>query len=70
MERVSKLRHNLHQYHYDKKNLAKIKDVMFLDLGLESYLRGLTEKIMSIDIGFENYIREAAIILSNLLLSY
>jgi hypothetical protein len=43
---------------------------MFLDLALEAYLRGLTEKIIHIDIGFESYIREAAIILSNLVLSY
>lgn len=70
MERVSKLRSNLNQYHYDKGNLRKLKDVMFLDLALESYLRALTEKIMHIDIGFETYIKEAAIILSNLALSY
>lgn len=37
---------------------------------MESYLRQLTEKIIHIDIGFEAYIREAAIILSNLVLSY
>lgn len=43
---------------------------MFLDLGLESYLRLLAEKIIHIDIGFEAYIREAAIILSNLVLFY
>ena len=43
---------------------------MFLDLGLESYLRALTEKIMNIDLGFESFVREGAIILSNLLLSY
>lgn len=70
MERVSRLRSNLNQCHYDKGNLRKLKDVMFLDLALESYLRALTEKIMHIDIGFETYIREAAIILSNLVLSY
>jgi N-dimethylarginine dimethylaminohydrolase len=43
---------------------------MFLDLGLEVYLRLLTERIMHIDIGFEGYVREAAIILNNLALSY
>ncbi len=43
---------------------------MFLDLALESYLRALTERIIHIDIGFDAFIREAAIILSNLCLSY
>ena len=43
---------------------------MFLDLGLESYIRVLTERIMHIDIGFEAYVREASIILNNISLSY
>lgn len=54
----------------DLNNHRKLKEVLFLDLGLEAYLRQLTEKIMHIDIGFEAYLREAAIILSNLVLSY
>ena len=54
----------------DKGNRGKLKDVLFLDLGLESYLRALAERIIHIDIGFDAYIREAAIILSNLCLSY
>lgn len=70
MDRVSSLRHNLHKNHHDKINIHKLKDVMFLDLGLESYMRGLTEKIMAYDLGFENYIREGDILLSNLVLSY
>jgi hypothetical protein len=70
MERVSKLRHNLNAYHYDKGNHNKLKDILFLDLGLEAYLRILSERIMHIDIGFEAYIREASIILSNLVLSF
>jgi alpha-glucan, water dikinase len=70
MERVSKLRFNLHQNHMDKNNRSKLKDIMFLDLALEGYLRALTERIIHIDIGFEAYIREVAIILSNLVLSY
>ena len=43
---------------------------MFLDLALEAYLRGLTEKIMNIDLQFEGFIREGSIIINNLLLSY
>ena len=44
--------------------------MLFLDLGLESYLRVLTERIMHINIGFESYVREITIILSNLVCSY
>lgn len=39
-------------------------------MGLESYVRTLTEGIMHIDIGFEGYVREASIILSNIVMSY
>ena len=70
MDRVTGLRFNLHKHHLDRGNQGKLKDVMFLDLGLESYLRGLTERIMSHDIGFEAFIREGLIILNNLCLSY
>lgn len=52
MERVSKLRYNLHGSHMDKNNRRKLKDIMFLDLALEGYLRALTERIIHIDIGF------------------
>ena len=70
MDRVTRLRWNLNQHHMDRDNLKKLKDVLFLDLGLESYIRVLTERIMHIDIGFEAYVREASIILSNINLSY
>jgi len=70
MERVNALRYHLHQHHMDRGNIGKLKDIMFLDLGLESYLRGLTERIMNVDIGFEGFIREASIIVSSLVLSY
>jgi len=35
MDRVTKIRQNLNQYHMDRGNQKKLKDVMFLDLGLE-----------------------------------
>jgi hypothetical protein len=54
----------------DRGNHKKLKDVLFLDLGLESYIRVLTERIMHIDIGFEAYIREVNLILSNLVMSF
>lgn len=70
MERVTKLRYNLHFSHMDRSNRWKLKDILFLDLALESYIRALTERIIHIDIGFDAYVREAAMILSNLTLSY
>jgi hypothetical protein len=72
MERVTRLRWHLNQSHIagGGGNLKRLKDVLFLDLGLESYVRVLTERIMHIDIGFEAYVREATIILSNITISY
>ena len=70
MERVSALRHNLCNHHLNHNDTQKLKDILFLDLCLEQYLRQLTERIMHIDIGFEGYVREVSIILSNLALSY
>lgn len=59
IDRVTSLRVNLHAHHLDRKNSGKLKDIMFLDLGLEGYLRALTERIMAYDLGCDNYIREA-----------
>lgn len=39
-------------------------------MGLETYLRVLTERVMHIDIGFESYVREISMILNNLVCSY
>ena len=57
-------------FYMDRNNLWKLKDVMFLDLAMEGYLRALTERIIHINIGFEAYVREVAILLSNLTMSY
>lgn len=70
MDRVLALRGNLCHNHIDRNNTQKLKDVLFLDLALEGYIRGLTERIMHHDIGFEAYIREISIIMNNLCLTY
>lgn len=70
MDRVSALRNNICANHIDRNNVHKLKDILFLDLCLETYLRALTERIMHIDIGFPAYIREISIILNNLCMSY
>jgi hypothetical protein len=69
MDRVLSLRNNI-KGHQNNSNTGKLKDILFLDLCLESYTRALTEKIMHIDIGFEAYVREIGIILNNLCLSF
>jgi len=63
MERALNLRANLVHNHHDHSNTQKLKDVLFLDLCLEAYVRKLTEQIMHHDIGFEAYVREVGIIL-------
>jgi alpha-glucan,water dikinase len=70
MGRALNLRANLVHNHYDHSNTQKLKDILFLDLCLEAYIRKLTEQIMHHDIGFEAYVREVGIILQNLRLSY
>ena len=52
------------------QNNHKIKDVLFLDLCLEGYIKTLSDRIMHIDIGFEAYVRQVGILLANLALSY
>lgn len=70
MDRILNLRKNLVHNHMTLNNNQKLKDVIFLDLCLESEVRKLTEKIMHIDIGFHGYVREISNIINNLLLSY
>ncbi len=70
MERVSGLRHNLNYNHYDRNNIHKIKDIIFLDVALEGHLRQLVERVLHHHMSFEDYMKEAAMILSNLCLSF
>ena len=47
-----------------------MRDVLFLDLCLEGYIKTLSDRIMHIDIGFEAYVRQVGILMTNLALSY
>lgn len=59
MDRVNALRSKLHSYHINEKtDTYKLKDILFLDLGLEQYTKTLADRIVHIDIGFEAFIRE------------
>mmetsp|Transcript_24982 Transcript_24982/g.31185 ORF Transcript_24982/g.31185 Transcript_24982/m.31185 type:complete len:215 (+) Transcript_24982:1429-2073(+) len=71
MERVTRIREILSRDHLNEhQSNHKVKDVLFLDLCLEGYIKTLSDRIMHIDIGFEAYVREVGILLANLALSY
>lgn len=71
MERVTHLRSLLTKNHLNEhQHNNKIKDVLFLDLCLEGYVKTLSDRIMHIDIGFEQYVRQVGILLANLSMSY
>ena len=64
MERVTRVRQLLNKDHLNEhQGNHKIKDVLFLDLCLEGYVKTLADRIMHIDIGFEAYVREVSILL-------
>jgi len=48
-------------------DLNKLRDLLFLDLALENYMRQLVEKIIHINLEFEFYIDEISMILKNIL---
>lgn len=37
--------------------MNKIRDILFLDLALESYVKTLCDRIVHIDIGFVQFVR-------------
>jgi len=48
----------------------KLRDLLFYDICLESYLRQLIEKIIHINLEFGHYVSEITAILKNLVISY
>ena len=70
MNRALALRENLVTNHISHNNIKKLKDIIYLDISLEAYMRQLTEKIMHIDMNFSVYIQEISIIMNHLCLSY
>ena len=71
MDRVTALRSKLNQYHLNQQQSHnKIKDVIFLDLALQQYVKTLADRIIHLDIGFDALMREVNIILKNLAMSY
>ena len=60
----------MHHHLNEHANNHKLRDVLFLDLALEAYVKTLGDRIMHIDIGFEAYVREVSILLDHLSLSH
>jgi hypothetical protein len=73
MGRVTEVRENLLNNLF-KSNLNqhdKLRDLVFLDIGLEVYMRQLVEKVIHLtSFKFEQYIYEIGLILKNICLSY
>jgi alpha-glucan,water dikinase len=71
MERATNIREKLSRdYIKQHEGTHKVKDVMFLDLALEQYVKTLSDRIMHIDIGFIAYVREVGLLLRNLAYSF
>jgi len=67
IDRVTILRSKLNQFHIDvKQQTHKLRDILFLDLALESYVKTLCDRIVHIDIGFTQFARQIALIIENL----
>ena len=71
IQRVTELRAILQQviYFYLDNNTI-LREVLFLDLSLEVYVRQLVEKIIHIKIEYKSYIEEISYILKNIKISY
>ena len=71
MDRVTLLRTKLNTHHINQQQgHHKLKDIIFLDLALQQYMKTLADRIIHIDIGFNAQMREVNIILKNLAMSY
>ena len=71
IKRVTELRDILQQviYFYIDNNTI-LREVLFLDLSLEVYVRQLVEKIIHIKLEYKMYIEEISYILKNIQISY
>lgn len=51
-------------------DLNKLRDLLFLDLAIENYMRQLVEKIIHINLEFDLYIDEISLIIKNIMANY
>ena len=51
-------------------NNGKLREVLFLELSLEVYVRQLVEKVIHIKLDYKSYINEIALVLRNIKISY
>jgi hypothetical protein len=71
IDRVIAIRKKLFHYHiHPNQATNKLKDIMFLDICLENYVKTLCDRIVHIDIGFKSYLRQISQILDNLRMSF
>lgn len=51
-------------------DLNKLRDLLFLDLALEAYMRQLVEKIIHINLEFDLYVDEISLVIKNILANF
>ena len=73
LKRVTELREELDKIIKDlinKEDNMKLREVLFLEISLELYVRQLVEKMIHIKLDFQEYINEISIVLKNIQLSF
>ena len=73
LNRVAELREELEKIIKDlinKGDNMKLREVLFLEISLEIYVRQLVEKMIHIKLEFKDYISEIAIVLKNIKISF
>ena len=73
LNRVAELREELETIIKDlinKGDNMKLREVLFLEISLEIYVRQLVEKMIHIKLEFKDYISEIAIVLKNIKISF
>ena len=67
MERATNLRHSL-LLNTNRENIGQFREVVYLDMSLESYIRTLCESILHYDIELKHRMRELSILVDNVAL--
>ena len=71
MKRVAELREELDGIiKREIGNNGKLREVLFLELSLEVYVRQLVEKVIHIKLDYKSYINEISLVLRNIKISY
>jgi len=70
MDYVTTFRAKLHDLYNKTTDLNAYRDLVFLDIALEHYMRQLVEKVIHLDIGLRDYFRQVELLLESLVISF